>query len=208
MPFGGEFRSASIGLKTFVASVGRPAKPLCIRLLHLGLIVCTTASLYSGYRAFDVGWSGIGLVDRPTLFIIHQTSGICIPFLVAGLAVASLVDRIGAATARRPLLSLILDVLLSAFHHLILICILAIALLGLGATSCGNRPLMFLGILELSLHMPRSFCMDGLGLFGLHRQIAGLLLPLVLVHSLGAVIHDLWARDRLLSSMFSFARRR
>ena len=35
-----------------------------------------------------------------------------------------------------------------------------------------------------------------------------LLVPLVLAHSLGAVIHELWVRDRLLSSMFSFARRR
>ena len=195
-------------MKTFVASVERPARPLRIRLLHLGLIVCTTASLYSGYRAFDVGWSGIGLVDRPILFIIHQTSGICIPFLVVGLAVASLVDRIGAAKAKRPMLPLIIDILLSAFHYLTLACILAIALLGIGATSCGNRPLLFLGILELSLHMPHSLCVDGLGVFGLHRYIAGLLVPLVLAHSLGAVIHELWVRDRLLSSMFSFARRR
>lgn len=195
-------------MRVFVASVERPARPLPIRLLHLGLIVCVAASLYSGYRAFDVGWSGTGLVGRPTLFIIHQASGICIPFLVVGLAVASLVDRTGAAIAKRPLLPLILNLLLSAFHYLILICILAIALLGLGATSCGNRPLLFFGIFEISLHMSHSLCTNGLGLFGLHRQIAGLLLPLVLVHSLGAVIHDLWARDRLLASMFSVARRR
>lgn len=55
--------------------------------------LCTVASLSSGFSGFDFAWSGVGLINRTTHYVVHQSSGLLIPFVTIWLLVAVALER-------------------------------------------------------------------------------------------------------------------
>lgn len=175
----------------------QPARSLNVKLAHMLLIACMVASLVSGYSAFDFAWSGVGLVNRPTYYVIHQTSGLLIPLVAIWLLVALALERPGNCRKRG-----LIPAGIRLFHYSLVVVVLGVSLLGLTATGCGNRPLMFLGLIPVDIPVPTSVCINGLKIFSFHQWLAGVALALAGIHAFGALFHHAVFRIAVLRAMF------
>lgn len=176
-----------------------PLKPFVVRLLHWVVALLVLAAVPSGYRLADTGWSGIGIVNRNTIYEGHAVAGILIIVLILLWSAVRIRSMWQVASKTSGLATIwVWSVTLS--HALLAGLTGTIALLGwigsFGRVSGGS----FFGFSMLEA-MPRLAAQDVVYLYGLHKTLVPYLLALLGLHVFAVLAHVFVLKDGILQSM-------
>lgn len=191
-------QAAARGFKKHQSAMTNPLPiSATTRALHLVYIVLAVISFGSGYIAFDTAWSGIGVLNRSTYFMAHQTSGAALLVLTV-IGLARMIGRKGSRRVRPS----VLDHLASFYHVGLLGSFFAVSAVALWGTACGEYPFHLAHIIRMSLSLPQAVCFTPFELFDWHKLASNALLYAVGLHTAAAVLHLVFGRDRRFQEMF------
>lgn len=160
-----------------------PNRSFPVIILHWVVAVLFCVTTISGFRIADTGWSGQGILTRPTLYSLHQTIGIVIVILLM-IWFAIRVPKI-------------MDNKLSMGKRFVVVYHLGIAGLGGLIAILGIVGLLVNGgqfdLLMLSKFRLDIFAKDPhtvVSIFSLHKALISYFLGAVLFHFIGVLYHS------------------
>jgi len=178
-------------------------RPFSIRLIHGLILLLIIACLISGYKAFDGGWSGIGIVNRPTYFIVHQTSGIILTILLPMLWLVGMIDMLRKLRALPIISQKIRHIAIFIIHMILLLLAAAIAFTGWAAAS----KIFLFGVVEWPRIWPEAGPLEIVRLYAIHKMLIPPFLIFLFVHIAASLFHQWILKDRLMTAMFGRQRK-
>lgn len=178
-------------------------KPFAVRVLHWAVTGLFVVAVPTGYRLADTGWSGTGLLDRHTIYDLHQKGGalIAILLLVWGLLRGLGLLRRGKGGVRTGAESVWWNRTVIASHAALAGLAMAVAGLGwIGSVwAAGNRAgFDIISIPSLFISISPG---DVVTLYALHKALVPYFLTLLALHVTAVAFHALVLRDQILGSM-------
>lgn len=193
-----------------IGSKAAALKPFSVRLIHIFLIILFSVSIFSGYSAFDVDWSGVGIINRNSYYIAHLTSGISLLILIPLYVVVRLISLRGkwgefGKSWRRPL-SAIFKLAVIIGHIALVGLGLIIALAGWDGIMGANLNISPLGMFNWPAPYDAYRADEAIRLYKFHIVLQLPFYILIAIHVAAGLFHNFVLRDRLLVSMFSLKR--
>lgn len=172
-------------------------KPLTIRIIHWIVAILISASLITGYAAFDFTWTANGFFSRDLLFIIHRSSGL----IVAILFLVWLALRLPKLWKSRPNS---LWSRLVAMSHIAIGCLgFIIPLLAWVGRGVGGRTEEMFSLLPVYNLVSKSEGTLPYIILEWHKSLIPWLLIFIILHIAATLVHNFYIGDNLLYSMFS-----
>ncbi len=170
-------------------------KPLAIRLLHWGIVVLFTIAFATAFRTFDFD-SEMRVWTRDALFATHRLTGLLAGLLLLVWFFIRLKDLFGAIANRRTFR------FLGIFHIGFGLACFALPILPWIARSQEGRFAELYSlwpVFNFASHPPTDFVYK---LLHQHKQLADIILILIVVHIAGALFHRFVLKDNVLRAMW------
>jgi len=177
-------------------------KPLIIRALHAVIILMFAISIFSGCRAFDGSWSGVGLFNRDTYYIAHQTSGMCLLLLLPCLIIIRLFLKTTGKVTQQQVRSAWYQYATYTAHMALFLLGSMIILTGWMGAMRGGITMTLFGLISLPAPFSATRPLDVIEIYKLHKLLLDPFFGLILLHICASLFHSWILRDGLLSSMF------
>lgn len=178
-------------------------KPIAVRVLHWVVASLFVVAVPTGYRLADTGWSGIGLLDRHTIYDLHQKGGALIAILLLAWGLLR-----GLAALRRREAAVRTGGGSAWWHRTVIashaaLASLAMVVAGLGwigsvPAAGGRAGFDIVSIPSLFISISPG---DVVALYALHKTLVPYFLMLLALHVTAVAFHALVLRDQILGSM-------
>lgn len=168
-------------------------KPICIRLLHWGVVFWFCVALLTGYIAFDFDLQ-MSIRMRDRLFAVHRLSGMISGLLFLAWAACRVRSLLGISRSLR-------EGGIAAFHIGFATICLLIPVTAWIARSLDGRSHELYAFLPQANLVSHPTTLLTYKLLHLHKQLIDLAIILVGIHLAAVIFHNLLLKDGSLRSM-------
>ena len=179
-------------------------RPRNIRILHIILIIAISISLISGYRAFDGGWSGVGIINRDIYYAAHHTFGMLSIIIMPILFMAGILDQIAQMKSAKHGNIIYWQFAIFISHIILLGLAFALASTGWAGAMRGGSKVYIASVIEV----PRLFAIVGpeesVRIYAIHKMLVTPFVVFLSIHIMASLYHGLILKDGLIRAMFGW----